>query len=77
MFGIGPAEIIIIIGLLFVFLLLVGGVIYLIVTLLRPKRSNSFSNQSERLKELQKMKNEGLINEDEFNKKRNEIINEL
>ena len=77
MFGLGPEEILFIIGILFVFLLVVGGVIFLFITILRPKRSNSFNNQSKRLKELEKMKNDGLINEDEFNKKRNEIINEL
>ena len=77
MFGIGSTELIIIIGILFIILLVVVGVVFLIRALLRPKKSSSFSNQSERLEELQKMKNDGLITEDEFNKKRNEFLNNL
>ena len=73
----GIQELIIIILILFFILLVVVGLVFLFRALFKPKKSNSFSNQSERLKELEKMKNDGLINEDEFNKKRNEIINNL
>ena len=73
----GIQELIMIILILFFILLVVVGLVFLVRTLFKPKKSNSFSNQPERLKELEKMKNDGLINEDEFNKKRNEIINNL
>jgi len=74
MFGIGPQELLIIVILFIIFLVVVGGVVFLIRLLFRPKKPNSFSNQSDRLKELQKMKNDSLITEDEFKKKRNEIM---
>lgn len=69
MFGISTAELSTIGA---VFLAIVAGVIFLFRALLRSKGPGK--NQSERLKELQKMKSEGLINEDEFNKKKNEIL---
>ena len=56
---------------------MVVGIVFLIRALFKPKKSNSFRNQSERLKEIKKIKTDGLINEDECNKKRNEIINNL
>lgn len=39
--------------------------------------TDSFSDNSERLKKLKQMREEGLINEDEYNKKRKEIIKGL
>ena len=75
MFGIGSTELIIIIVILLIILLIGIGVIFLVRALLRPPKSNSISNQSERLKELQKAKSDGLITEDELKKKRNEILN--
>ena len=72
MFGISTTEISAIGAF---FLAIVAGVIFLFRALLRSKGPDL--NQSERLKELQKMKREGLISEDEFNKKRNEILGSI
>lgn len=57
------------------FLAIIAGVIFLIRALIRSITPGK--NQAERLKELHKMKNEGLISEDEFTKKRNEILDSI
>lgn len=72
MFGIGIGELLIIV---LVLLVIVVGVIFLFRALLKTQSSSL--NQSERLKELQKMKDDKLINENEFNIKRNEILGNL
>ncbi|MFC1494374.1 hypothetical protein ACFL6W_03745 [Thermodesulfobacteriota bacterium] len=72
MFGIGIGELLII---FIVLLAIVTGIILLLRALLKSQGPSQ--NQSERLKELQKMKSEGLISEDEFSKKRNEIIGSI
>lgn len=75
MFGLSPMELMVVF-LIFLIVIIIG-VIFLVRALLRTKKPNYSYNQSERLKELQKMKNDDLITEDEFNKKRNEILNSL
>lgn len=72
MFGISTTELSII-GT--VFLAIVAGIVFLFRAILRSNGPGQ--NQSGRLKELQKMKSEGLITEDEFNKKRNEILDSI
>ena len=72
MFGIGKGELSIIIIIL---LAIPAGVILFFRALLKSKSPGQ--TQSERLKDLQKMKDGGLINENEFNKKREEIIGDL
>ena len=76
MFGIGKGELSII---LIVLLAIVAGIISLFRALFKAlsKSHGSGQNQSGRLKELQKMKDEGLISEDEFSKKRNEILSSI
>jgi uncharacterized membrane protein len=78
MFGLGMWELIIIFIILAVlFMVAVGVVIFISIAFSKKQNSNPENTQSERLKELQKMKDGGLITEDEFNKKRNEIISDL
>ena len=72
MFGISTTELSTIGA---VFLAIVAGVIFLFRALFRSKGPSQ--NQSDRLKEIQKMKDEGLISEDEFSKKRNEILGSI
>lgn len=72
MFGISTTELSIM-GV--VFFAIVAGVIFLFRALLRSIGPGQ--SQYKRLKELQKMKSEGLISEDEFNKKRNEILGSI
>ena len=72
MFGIGIGELIVI---FIVILAIAAGIILLLWVLLKSQGPRQ--NHSERLKELQKMKSEGLISEDEFSKKRNEILGSI
>ena len=77
MFGLGGMELaIIIIILLFSFLFL-AAVIWVVKKMLGPKKSDFLQHPSTRLKELQKLKDDDVITEDEFNQKRKEILNEL
>ena len=69
MFGIGIEELIIS---FIVILAILAGIFLLLRALLKPRVPGH--SQSERLIELQKMKSAGLITEEEFNKKRNEIL---
>lgn len=73
--GIGPAEmfiIVIIVGFLFLIPLLL--LIILLVKLAKSKQSPGPSN---RLRNLEKLKQEGLITENEFEQKRQDIINSI
>jgi uncharacterized membrane protein len=72
MFGIGIGEVLIIFIILFA---IVAGIILFLRALLKSQSPRQ--NQSDRLKELQKMKSDGLISEDEFSKKRNEILSSI
>ena len=76
MFGLGLLELIIIVVILLSFLFVLALIVLLIKTILGTKKISSLS-QSERLNELQKMKDNHLITSDEFDKKRGEIINSL
>lgn len=69
MFGIGIGELLLI---FIVLLAIVAGIVLLLRALLKTQSPRQ--SQSDRLKEIQKMKDDGLISEDEFSKKRNEIL---
>lgn len=51
---------------------LVVVVVFLLITTVRKKKKNP---NKELLKELDELKNKGLINEQEYNEKRTEILN--
>lgn len=79
--ALGNMELIIIFVILF---LIVAGIISVVTTVIllfkarsKSKYPSSLTTQSERLKELQKMKDNDLITADEFDKKRNEILSSL
>ena len=74
MLGLGGLELLIIFVVLFI---IVAGVSFFFRAILKLQKPNFLNTQSERLKELQKMKDNGLVTEDEFNKKRNEILSNL
>ena len=68
-FGLGYGELSII---FMIPVVIVIGIIFFIRAMVKSKASGN--SKSDRLKELEKMRGEGLISEDEFSKKRNEII---
>lgn len=78
MFGLGYWELLILlIFFVIIFLILAGIIFFPIRALLKSKIQSPESTSSERLKELQNMKDNGLITEDEFDEKRDEILSNL
>jgi len=77
MSGLGINELLIILSILFIIILTVVGILFLIKIVLKPGKPDVSGNQSSRLKELQKLMDKDLITEQEYNKKRDEILDSL
>lgn len=78
MFGLGHWELLILLMFFLIMFLMLAVIIFLpIRALLKSKNPIPKNTSSERLEELQKMKDNDLISEDEFNKKRSEILSNL
>jgi len=72
--GLGLPEIIII---FIVLLILAAPVLLIIFFVSKMSKKNQSRDHNKRLQELQKMKEEGLITQDEFEKKRQQILNDI
>lgn len=68
--GIGIAELLIVVAVFTVIALLLGA-------LLKTRKPRSDAGRSARLRELENLKREGLITDEEFRNKRKEIIDAL
>jgi uncharacterized membrane protein len=78
MFGFGPWELLIlIIFFVVVFVGLACIIFFPVRALLKSQPPGQQNNPAERLKEIEKLKGAGLITEDEFDKKRSEILSDL
>ena len=72
--GLGPPEIIII---FLVLVLLAAPVLLIIYFVSKSGKKNQALDHTKRLKELEKMRQQGLISEKEFEEKRQQIIEEI
>ena len=73
--GLGPPEIVIIFLVLLLFVVI--PILLIKHYISKVKKMNQSLDHTERLKELQKMKNEGLITDNEFKIKRQQILDSI